>query len=50
MPITASVAEGDGTVEVCATLSDVATGGYSTINIMLATLDFGMHYLVASSG
>ena len=39
VPDTASVAEESGSVQVCATLSDVPTGGYVAINIMLATSD-----------
>ena len=39
MPETASVAEESGSVQVCATLSDVPAGGAVAINIMLATND-----------
>ena len=39
MPDTASVAEESGSVQVCATLSDVPAGGTVAIYIMLATSD-----------
>ena len=49
MPDTAIVAEESGSVQVCATLSDVPAGGSVTIYIMLATSDgmivvFSEHY------
>ena len=39
MPDTASVAEENGSVQVCATLSDVPAGGTVAVDIMLATSD-----------
>ena len=39
VPDTASVAEESGSVQVCATLSDVPAGGNVDIYIMLATTD-----------
>ena len=39
MPDTASVAEESGSVQVCATLSDVPAGGTVAIDIMLVTSD-----------
>ena len=39
MPDTASVAEESGSVQVCATLSNVPAGGTVAINIVLATSD-----------
>ena len=38
-PDAASVAEESGSVQVCATLSDVPAGGIAAIDIMLATSD-----------
>ena len=38
VPGTASVAEESGSVQVCASLSDVPAGGTVAINIMLATI------------
>ena len=54
MPDTASVAEESGSVQVCATLSDVPAGGYVAIDIMLATSDgmiviFSVHEVNFSS-
>ena len=39
VPDTASVAEESGSVQVCATLSDVPAGGNVAIDIVLATSD-----------
>ena len=42
VPATASVAEGDGTVEVCATLTDVPAEGTAIVVTVMLTSSDGM--------
>ena len=46
VPTTASVAEGDDTVEVCATLSDVPAGGTAFVVTVMLTSSDGMKLMI----